>query len=250
MLALCYHAVSERWPAALSIAPAALEEQLRLLVDRGYRGATFGELVGGGRSDKLLAITFDDAFRSVIERARPILSSLGLPGTVFVPTGFAGTGKPMAWDGIDHWLGGPHEPELIGMGWDELDRLAGEGWEIGSHTRTHPRLTELDDRSLAMELRGSRAECEERLGRECRSLAYPYGDVDGRVMRAAAEAGYQAAGALPQGRVPPAEPLRWPRIGVYRVDRGRRFRLKVSPAGRRLRGSPAWGALERARRAL
>ncbi len=42
-LILCYHAVRERWPAPLSVTPRALEDQLELLVRRGYRGATFGE---------------------------------------------------------------------------------------------------------------------------------------------------------------------------------------------------------------
>ena len=55
----------------------------------------------------------------------------------------------MAWPGIDQWLGGPHEAELMPMSWDELRRLAEAGWEIGSHSRTHPMLTQLDDQSVA-----------------------------------------------------------------------------------------------------
>ena len=73
------------------------------------------------------------------------------------------------------------ESELAVMGWGELARLAEVGWEIGSHTRTHPGLPRLDDEPLRDELEGSRAEVEEHLGRPCRSLAYPYGDLDGRV---------------------------------------------------------------------
>ena len=37
-------------------------------------------------SPKAFAVTFDDAYRSVIELGFPILSRLGVPGTVFVPT--------------------------------------------------------------------------------------------------------------------------------------------------------------------
>ena len=37
-LVLCYHAVSESFPAPLSVTPTALEEQLALLAGRGYRG--------------------------------------------------------------------------------------------------------------------------------------------------------------------------------------------------------------------
>ena len=45
VLVLCYHAVSPRWPADLSVTPEAFERQLQLLVGRGYRGATFHDAV-------------------------------------------------------------------------------------------------------------------------------------------------------------------------------------------------------------
>jgi peptidoglycan/xylan/chitin deacetylase (PgdA/CDA1 family) len=249
VLVLCYHAVSERWPADLSVTPERLEEQLGLLVRRGYTGATFHEAVAAPLARRTLAVTFDDAYRSVLERAFPILSRLELPGSVFVPTDFAGREAPMSWPGIDRWIGGEHESELIGMSWSDLRRLADAGWEIGSHTRSHPRLTELDDGALMSELRGSREHCEQQLGARCRSLAYPYGDVDERVVEAAAKAGYEAAGTLPR-RLVGTGPLAWPRVGVYHADGDRRFRAKVSPAMRRLRSSPAWVAIDRLRRAF
>jgi peptidoglycan/xylan/chitin deacetylase (PgdA/CDA1 family) len=125
------------------------------------------------------------------------------------------------------------------MSWDQLGELAEAGWEIGSHTRTHPHLTTLDDETLREELVRSREEVEQRLGRACPTLAYPYGDHDERVVQAAGAAGYTAAGTLP-GRLPRPRPLAWPRVGVYRGDDERRFRLKVSRGMRRLRGSRLW----------
>ncbi|MGH2796418.1 MAG: polysaccharide deacetylase family protein [Solirubrobacterales bacterium] len=245
VLILCYHAVSERWHAPLSITPRALESQLEFLIRRGYRGATFREAILTP-GPKTLAVTFDDGYRSVTELARPILSGLGLPATVFVPTAFAGTPKPTAWPGTDHWLGGEHEHELAPMSWEELRALAGQGWEVGSHTRTHPHLTRLDDAGLHAELEGSRSDCERHLGLPCRSLAYPYGDHDERVVAAAARAGYETAGTLP-GRLHAPSPLRWPRVGIYNVDRGLRFRLKILPAARRVRASRAAELAERLR---
>lgn len=234
VLVLCYHAVSESWRAPLSVTPDRLERQLRHLVARGYRGVTFHDAVHAAPGPRTLAVTFDDAYRSVRALAEPILSALGLPGTVFAPTAFIGNDMPMTWPGIDPWLGDPHEAELTPMAWDELGVLAERGWEVGSHTRTHPRLTELDGPSLAAELSGSRADCEEALGIECRTIAYPYGEADARVVDAARAAGYAAAGALPP-RLHPPSALRWPRIGIYHADRGPRFRAKVSPVVRRLR---------------
>jgi peptidoglycan/xylan/chitin deacetylase (PgdA/CDA1 family) len=245
-LVLCYHAVSERWPAALSVTPERLERQLRLLVRRGYRGVTFREAVSGAARHKALAVTFDDAFASVLRLGFPILTELGLPGTAFVPTAFPDAGLPLRWAGIEQWLGGPHRAELEPMTWEELRRLADAGWEIGSHTRTHPHLTQLGDEGLAAELRGSREDCESRLGGSCASIAYPFGDVDRRVVAAAASAGYSAGGALP-ARLTPPRALDWPRVGIYHVDAQWRFQLKVSPALRRVRGSRAWARLDHVR---
>jgi peptidoglycan/xylan/chitin deacetylase (PgdA/CDA1 family) len=234
-LVLCYHAVSENWPADLSITTRQLREQLELLVERGYRGATFHDAVASMPSPSpIVAVTFDDAFLSVLELAHPILSSLGLRATVFVVTDFADGDQPLQWTGVDRWLGGVHESELQGLSWRQLEQLADDGWEIGSHTRTHPWLTKLSDDALAKELRGSREACEKALGRPCRTLAYPYGDFDARVAAAALEAGYEAAATLAAALNRP-NALAWPRIGVYHKDSLRRFRVKVSPGIRRLR---------------
>jgi peptidoglycan/xylan/chitin deacetylase (PgdA/CDA1 family) len=241
VLVLCYHAVSEDWPASLAVTPGRLRAQLAILVRRGYDGATFTEAVGRDDGRNRLAVTFDDAYRSVFELARPILAELGLPGTVFAPTAHIGGERPMGWPGIDHWLGGPHERELVPMSWPELSTLRQEGWEVGSHTVTHPRLPELDADSLRVELEESRAECGRRVGSPCLSIAYPYGDASPRVADAARAAGYAAGGAF-AGRVRRPHALLWPRVGIYRHDTEARFRMKVSPAMRHLRGSPAWRA--------
>ena len=244
VLILAYHAVSEDWPADLALRPEQLHDQLELLVRRGYRGTTFHDAVTLPARGKRLAVTFDDAYDSVLELAKPILSSLGLPGTIFVVTDFADGDRPLCWPGIDHWLEGAHNSELRGLSWSQLERLADAGWEIGSHTLSHPRLTQLDDDALRRELRKSRAACEGALRRPCRSLAYPYGDVDRRVVREALDAGYAAAGTLP-ARLDGATALTWPRVGIYRGDSLGRFLLKVSPVLRRLRSiaGPAEGLM-------
>ncbi|HWT92849.1 MAG TPA: polysaccharide deacetylase family protein [Solirubrobacteraceae bacterium] len=239
LLVLCYHAISPDWPAALSTTQERFAEQLGLLAARGYRGVTFTEAVDRRDKvrrdrDRLVAVTFDDAFASVAELARPVLDDLGWPATLYVPTDFPGERRPLAWSGTDHWLQGPHAHELTPLGWDGLRGLRDAGWELGSHTCSHPRLTTLDDAELARELTESRAVCERELG-DCPSLAYPYGDVDGRVVAAAEAAGYRTAAALPP-QPHRGEPLRWPRVGVYRVDDARRFRLKANRALQLLRG--------------
>jgi peptidoglycan/xylan/chitin deacetylase (PgdA/CDA1 family) len=239
VLVLCYHALSPDWPAALSTTPERFERQVAGLLRRGYAPATFAEAVGSPPAKRTFAVTFDDAYTSVLDLARPILDRLGAPATVFVATDYPDRPPPMAWPGTDRWLGGPHEHELRCMSWDQLRALAGAGWEIGSHSCSHPYLTELEDDALARELADSRTACERAIGGPCASIAYPYGDVDARVAAAAQAAGYRYGAALSE-RIPHPAPLHWPRTGIYNVDAGWRARLKFSPLVRRalkLRGS-------------
>jgi peptidoglycan/xylan/chitin deacetylase (PgdA/CDA1 family) len=240
VLVLCYHALSERFPASFSVPPETFERQVGLLAKAGYRGATFEDAVRAP-SGRVVAITFDDAYLSVLELAKPILDAVGYPATVYAPTAYLDTpDQPLSWDGIEHWHEGEHKQELVPMSWDQLGELADAGWEIGSHTHTHPHLPEVrDDERLREELETSKAIVEDRLGRPCTTLAYPYGDHDERVVAAAGAAGYAAAGTLP-ARLHSERPLAWPRVGIYRADDDRRFRMKVSRTMRRLRSSRLW----------
>jgi peptidoglycan/xylan/chitin deacetylase (PgdA/CDA1 family) len=245
-LALCYHGVSDGWPEHTAVTPGRLEQHLERLLGRGFRPVTFSQLVTDRSSDRLVAVTFDDAHRSVLELAYDRLARLGVPATVFVVTGYAGTVRPMSWEGLDHWVGTEHEHELVSLDWDELGRLAEAGWEIGSHSVTHPLLSGLSDAELASELRDSRRACEERLGRSCRVVAYPYGASDARVAAAARDAGYSYGATVP---LHPARPtaMEWPRAGIFRGDGRVRFAVKSSRTVRAL--APLWRpALQLARR--
>lgn len=242
-LVLCYHAVSDQWPASLSVRPERFRAQLEFLVRSGYRGATFTQAVTDPPAGKVLAVTFDDNYRSVVRLAHPIMERFGLPGTVFVPTTYVGTEQPMSWSGLEQWLGSAHEPELVAASWPELQELQQAGWEIGAHTRTHPHLTQIDEAVMHDELAGSRSDVEAQVDGSCTSLAYPYGDHDARVVEAAANAGFHVAAALPTRWYSPSplrwphhpEPLRWPRVYISNRDDMRRFRLKVSRPFRALR---------------
>jgi peptidoglycan/xylan/chitin deacetylase (PgdA/CDA1 family) len=238
-LVLCYHAVSPTWDAELSVTPEALERQIAFFTRRGWHATTFTAGVLNPDPGRTLAITFDDAFASVKHYALPILSELGVPATVFAPTAFLDGEPELRWAGVDHWGSSPHAAELAPMRWADLRELAEAGWEIGSHTRTHPHLTLLDDESLERELSESRDQCARRLGRACDSIAYPYGDVDDRVAAASRRAGYRAGAAL-SSSLERLGPLRHPRVGIYRADDWRRFRLKASRPMRGLRASRLW----------
>ncbi|MFY9737950.1 MAG: polysaccharide deacetylase family protein [Candidatus Cybelea sp.] len=82
------------------------------------------------------------------------------------------------------------------MSWDDVRGLADAGFDIGSHTASHPILSNLSREQLRDELRESRAEIETRTGARCRALAYPNGrtrDISELVLSETAAAGYEFA---------------------------------------------------------
>jgi peptidoglycan/xylan/chitin deacetylase (PgdA/CDA1 family) len=232
VLVLGYHAVSRTWDDALAVRPDDLHAQVVRLLDRGYVPATFTAAVHDPPAARTLAVTFDDACASVLRTARPVLDALGVPGTVFAPSAWVGRPGPMRWDGIEPHADGPHAAELQCLGWDDLRALAAAGWEVGSHTVDHPRLTGLDDARLDAQLAASRDVIAAGVGVPVTSVAYPYGAVDARVVAAAGRAGYVAGAGLPSPPHPPRV-LDWPRVGVYRRDGPRRFARKTSRMVRR-----------------
>jgi len=77
---------------------------------------------------------------------------------------------------------------------DELRDLAGFGVEVGSHTRSHAIVAQLDSEKMRVELDGSKREIEAATGRACVEFSYPngaVGDFDERTRAALVEAGYR-----------------------------------------------------------
>jgi peptidoglycan/xylan/chitin deacetylase (PgdA/CDA1 family) len=247
LLILCYHAVSEDWPTEFAVSPQQLRSQVRFLIRRGYRPATLSAALERPPGAKTLVVTFDDAYSSVLEKAFPVLAALGAPATVFVPTAYVAGDKALEWASMEQWAGTRFADELCCMSWSDLRALVRAGWEIGSHTSTHPNLTALDDAALDRELTASRALCEEEIEAPCKTLAYPFSAYDRRVMDRARAAGYEAAVILDNNlaipprslvrRVEEAELLGLLREGVYRRDGWLRLLAKTSPLARRARAS-------------
>jgi peptidoglycan/xylan/chitin deacetylase (PgdA/CDA1 family) len=118
-----------------------------------------------------------------------------------------------------------------------VESMAEAGHEFGSHTLSHPRLTELGDEELRQELLDSRARIKERLGR-CDSIAYPFGVWTRRVADAAADAGYSYGFTLPYRSQMGADRLTIPRISIDHRDDEPRFRRKLTTAYRAFSLSP------------
>jgi peptidoglycan/xylan/chitin deacetylase (PgdA/CDA1 family) len=227
---LCYHAVSDSWPHHLAVTPHAFERQLRSMRFRGFRPVTAVEAVAG--RSRVFHVTFDDAYRSVAT-AVPTLERLGVRATVFACTSFADDGRPLAVPELAAEASA-YPDALATMDWDQLRDLVDRNVEIGSHTLTHAHLTQLSDAELSRDLRESREQIEAELGRPCRFVAYPYGDDDERVHRAARAAGYEAGFAAP-GRLAPASVYALPRVGIWRHEGLLRVTVKTTGVVRRAR---------------
>jgi len=188
-----------------------------------YRGLTAEEVLHSGRRG--MHITFDDAFCSVAG-ALPTLRRLRIPATVFVCSGYAEDGRPLRVPELIEEVDAAPE-ELATMGWDELGEIAENGVEIGSHTVTHPHLPSLAQWEVERELVDSRERIEDRLGRPCRFVAYPYGEESDHIRAAARAAGY-AAGFAMSSDLRRADPFAIPRVGIWRGDHGLRAAAKIA----------------------
>lgn len=247
VLVLCYHAVSSGWDHPMAMTPLQLRAQVMSLQERGYRFETFTRAVLAPPGGRVAVVTFDDGFRGVRTTALPLLQELGVPATLFVPTTYIGTAGPMSWPGFRDLDAQRVSDALAPLSWEEVLTLAAAGWEIGSHTRSHPWLTRQGDAALEDELAGSRAACERQLGVSCTSIAYPFGDVDERVAMAAQSAGYAAGATLHRAALRPG-PMWTPRVCVNRADDPRRFAVKVARPMRTSAAAAAVGAAHRVRR--
>jgi peptidoglycan/xylan/chitin deacetylase (PgdA/CDA1 family) len=238
LMVLCYHAVSRDWDCVLTVHPDQLEHQISAVLRRGYRPKTLAGAMSAPGPERTLVVTFDDAYRSVLTEGLPVLSRLGVPGTVFAPTDVVASEGLMT-DSIPipaEWVGS--DEEMRCMGWEELRGLADAGWEVGSHTCSHPNLTQIERDAVAAELSRSRQACEEGMRLPCRSIAYPFGACNRQVVEETASAGYEFGVTLGDRLLGPlrgASALQIPRDGVYRSTRRWEYALATSPGLRRIR---------------
>lgn len=133
-------------------------------------------------------LTFDDAYESFLDHARLILSEFNLSATIFAPTGWLG--KTNSWDYSSRLKPIRH---LSGA---QLRELADDGLNVQSHGHLHLDLTRLSDPELITELRRSKEELENVLGRPVTDICYPFGRHDARVESAAKTIGYSQAWSL------------------------------------------------------
>lgn len=187
-----YHRVAVTdCPDRYTVSANAFKMQMFSLRDMGYRVLTLtdtlGELFNPRPSTwKAVCLTFDDGFLDTSLHAAPLLEELQWSATFFVVSGLMG--KENLWRS----LSGSHSKHPL-LGWREAQSLLAAGFELGSHTATHPVLTDIGPSKAGEEIHQSKLDIEERLGRPIRYFAYPYGRFDQHIQNVVRAAGYEAA---------------------------------------------------------
>lgn len=170
---LMYHHVDVSTPASTSVTPAQFRRHLDYIEDQGFTVVPLSALLDDIYSDgsvvrNAVAITFDDAYESVLREAFPELQSRGMPFTVFVAT-----------EAVD-------TQQANTLSWQQLRTLADSGLAaFGSHSVTHGHLLQGAERGgsaawvarVTAEIDDSLTRLEqELLGVSINEFAYPFGE--------------------------------------------------------------------------
>jgi len=149
----------------VSIEPALFRDQMSWLASSGISVVSLEQ---ARHTPMSIALTFDDGFRNFMEHALPSLEAHRFPCTVFIVSGRCGL--------TNYWPGqSPKVPELDLMSWTELADTAALGVTLGSHSVSHANLATMSPTNVQQEMRRSRMEMEDRLGRPVEVFAYPGG---------------------------------------------------------------------------
>lgn len=196
---LVYHQVDQPPPRGtplrgLVVSPASFARQMHALKLLGYRGLSMHDLepyLNGDKKGKVVGITFDDGYRNNLLNALPVLSRFGFSATCYGLSDMMG--------GTNCWDHGRVATKPL-MTVDEWREWINAGMELGSHTRTHAKLTELSPEEAEKQMVDSKSELERLLGGEVRHFCYPYGSFAAEHCDMARKAGYVTATTMNRGR--------------------------------------------------
>jgi peptidoglycan/xylan/chitin deacetylase (PgdA/CDA1 family) len=202
---LMYHVIADPPAGApypqLFVSETEFAAQMRWLAHHGYHAVTQRAVWDHWHRGRPLparpfVISFDDGYREVADSAQPIMQAHGWPGVLNL------TVKNLRVSGgLSQW---------------RVRKLIDAGWELASHTLTHPDLPSLSGTALTAEVSGSRKVLRSRFGVPVDFFCYPAGRYDSRVIDAVRRAGYLGATTTLEGLARPNEAYELERIRVSR----------------------------------
>jgi peptidoglycan/xylan/chitin deacetylase (PgdA/CDA1 family) len=178
---IMYHRIGEEavFPST-SVTKEQFDAHVSLLEKQKYTVWSLEKLsmaLRSGRAipDRTVAITFDDAYRSIYDIAWPRLKQAGMPFTIFVAT-----------KSVDARASGF-------MTWDHLREMTEGGVTIGNHTRTHLHMAGASLEQNRKEILHARRRISEELSVNPSLFAYPYGEMSNEVRDLVIAEGFKAA---------------------------------------------------------
>ncbi|MEE2782387.1 MAG: polysaccharide deacetylase family protein [Pseudomonadota bacterium] len=170
-VALLYHHIATHTPLSTSVSPQKFRAHLRYLKDHNFNVMKLSTLVetlraGDPLPERSVALTFDDAYKSVHTTALPLVREWGYPITVFV-----NTDKPAT-------------QSHLYMNWEELADVISAGGEVHSHGHGHASLAFPEDGEsmrqwrlrVQADIRRANNLIEQHLRIRPELFAYPYGE--------------------------------------------------------------------------
>jgi peptidoglycan/xylan/chitin deacetylase (PgdA/CDA1 family) len=213
---LLYHSVghikAEDDPHRINILPESFEEHLKVI---------------SGHNAKI-DIMFDDGYGNNFTNAFPLLKKYGLTATFFLITDFIDGNIESKSFGGENFKERP-------LTWDEIKIMDRAGMKFGSHSETHPCLSEVSEDRLRKELMNPKRRIEEMLGHPIDSFAYPFGsegsfcyDLTKKVLL---EAKYNYAYTNILGcNTSQSDKFTYRRIRIYREDGPFKLKMKMKGA--------------------
>jgi peptidoglycan/xylan/chitin deacetylase (PgdA/CDA1 family) len=170
----------------LYVSARLFARQMDELQQADFEAPPFGDAVRAPHARAArIALTFDDGFQNVFTHALVPLARNRFYAIQFLVADLLGQSNE--WE--------QHEGEVREplMDAPQVREWLAAGHEIGSHTLTHPHLTQLPPGQAREEIFASKKKLEDLFGRPIRHFCYPYGDWNEVIRELVQEAGYETA---------------------------------------------------------
>ena len=167
---LTYHHVATDTPASTSINPQTFVEHLAYLDTNGYQVWPVQQIVEHLMAkkpvpEKVVGLTFDDAYASIFTTAAPLLKARNMPFTVFASTALIGDNA------------GTY------MSWSQLRALYKDGVDIANHSHNHLHYPTLNLFEVKNQLDLAENTLREKVSSNSKLFAYPYGEFTQEVAK-------------------------------------------------------------------
>lgn len=171
---LMYHYIDDAIDHPMCVYEKEFYRQIRYLAEEGYRFVTIKDLdelkKQENSEEKLVMVTFDDGYFNTLERALPILNKFQAKAVMSVCSSYIREETCPK--------GTIHLNQHFATS-NEIKRL----WlvkkhEIAAHTYSHPKLTNLEQTKLELEILKDKEILEQEFGLKIESIFYPFGSVN------------------------------------------------------------------------